>query len=119
MASIRSFGSLVPFTLPLGVNGFVVVYEELLELRFNFQVGTMNVKQNLYTECRGLKNNVDGLSWTLGSCSYRVIGIYDSQMQASTIILTNNSGTSAFYIAHNAIVTLEPSYKNFIVLLDS
>ena len=41
MASIKAFGSLVPFTLPLGNNGYVVVSKDLLELRFNFLVGTI------------------------------------------------------------------------------
>ena len=41
------------------------------------------------------KNRFDVRSmWILGPGSLRVIGLSESQMQASTIILTNESGTS-------------------------
>lgn len=39
---------MVPFTLALGANGFVVVGEELFGLRFRFQIATMYVEQEVY-----------------------------------------------------------------------
>lgn len=91
MASIKSSESLQPFTLPLDVHGFVVVSEELWGLRFNFQVGTMYVEQELYTKSGHDSKTllmqrtrcVDSSSWTLGASVYRVIGMFNSQMQAS------------------------------------
>lgn len=40
----------MPLTFPLALNGYVLVSEDLLSLRFNIQVGTMYVKQELFDE---------------------------------------------------------------------
>ena len=40
-----------------------------------------------------------GFMWILGPGSFRVIGIPKSQMQASTVILTNESGTFTVQIS--------------------
>ena len=49
MATIRAHGSFVPFNLPLENDGCVVVLEYLLGLRFNLQIGTMYVEQEIYS----------------------------------------------------------------------
>jgi hypothetical protein len=46
--------------------------------------------------------------WILGPGSFRVIGLSESQMQASTVILTNESGTSTVQIPSIAPVKVEP-----------
>ena len=54
--------------------------------------------------------------WILGPASFRVIGLFESQMQATTIILTNESGTSTVKISSAAIIKLESTDDNVFVL---
>jgi len=127
MATIRTHGSFVPFTLPLQDDGHVVVSEDLLSLRFNLQIGTMYIEQEMYSTVGEVyetilvqKNRTEhGSMWILGAGSFRVIGLSESQMQASTVILTNESGTSTVQIPSVATVKLEPSDDSVFVLSDS
>jgi hypothetical protein len=83
MASLRAGDCSIPFTLPLGADGFVVVQENLLSLKFNFCLGSMYVEQ---------KSKVDSDSfWSLSAGSYKVIGLSKLDMDASTMLLTNKS----------------------------
>ena len=57
--------------------------------------------------------------WILGPGSFRVIGLSESQIQASIVMLTNESGTS---IVKNLFITpvkLEPINDSVFVLSDS
>ena len=49
MTTIRAHGSFVPFILSLQDDGHVNVTEDLLSLRFNLQVGTMYLEQEMYS----------------------------------------------------------------------
>ena len=54
------------------------------------------------------KNKTDvGFMWILGPGSFRLIGLSKSQMQVSTVILTNESGTSTIQIPSIAPVKVE------------
>jgi hypothetical protein len=125
MATIRAHGSFIPFILPLESDGCVVVLEDLLGLRLNLQVGTMYVE--IYSVGGEVsrtilmqKNRSEGGSmWSLGPGSYRVMGLFDSHMQASTVILTNESGTSTVQVPSIVTVKLEPTDDSVIVLSDS
>lgn len=75
----------MPFTLPLINNGIVSMYDDLLDSRFDFQLGIMYVEQELYMESDlvsepilmqiiGSKNGSCG-SLCLGS--YNAIGLMD------------------------------------------
>ena len=57
--------------------------------------------------------------WILGPGSLRVIGLYESQMQASTVILTNKCGTSTVQIHYIAHIKVEPLDDSVFVLSDS
>lgn len=48
MATIRVERSLVPITLPFQDDDHVFLSKDLLSLRFNIQVGTMYVEQEMY-----------------------------------------------------------------------
>ena len=50
IATIRGHGSIVPFTLPLQDNDHVGILEDLLNLRFNLQMGTMYIEQEMYSK---------------------------------------------------------------------
>jgi len=127
MATIRAPGSFVPFLLPLQDDGFVRVSEDLLSLRFNLQLRTMYLEQEMYSEDGEVYETIlvqktrteDGSVWILGPGSFRVIGLSESQMQASTVILTNESGTSTVKIPTVATVKLEPNDDSVLVLSDS
>ena len=102
MTTIRSHGSFVFFMLPLQDDGHVDVSEDLLSLRFNLQIGTMYLEQQMYFangkvyETMLVQNNrteVDFM-WILRPGSFRIIGLSEFQMQASIVILTNEFGTS-------------------------
>jgi hypothetical protein len=113
--------------LPLQDDGHVNVTEDLLSLRFNLQVGTMYLEQEMYSADGEVyetilvqKNRTEvGFMWILGPSSFRVIGLSESQMQASTVILTNESGTSTVQIPSIAHVKVEPPDDSVFVLSDS
>jgi hypothetical protein len=66
------------------------------------------------------KNKTEvGFMWILALGSFRVVGLFESQMQASTVTLTNKSGTSTIQILFVTTVKLEITYDNVFVLLDS
>ena len=61
----------------------------------------------------------DGFMWILGPGSFRVKGLSESQMQTSTVNLTNESGTSTVQIPSIAHVKVEPLDDSVFVLSDS
>ena len=85
MANIHAYGSFVPFNLFLEDNGYVGVLKDLLGLRFNLQVGTMYVKQEMYfangevsrTILMQKNRSEGGFMWILGPGSFRVMGLFD------------------------------------------
>src|SRR6202022_2032965 len=105
----------------------VSVSEDLLGLRFNLQIGSMYLEQEMYSANGEVyetilvqKNRIDvGFMWNLGPGSYKVIGLSESQMQASTVILTNESGTSTVQIPSTAHIKVEPLDDSVFVLSDS
>ena len=127
MATIRAHESFVPFILPLQDDGHVSVSEDLLSLRFNLQIGTIYLEHEMYSADGKVyetilvpKNRTDvGFMWILGPGSFRVIGLCEFQMQASTVILTNKSGTSTVHILSVAPVKLESTDDSVFVLSDS
>ena len=126
MATIRAHGSFVPFTLPLQDDGRVGVLEDILSSRFNLQTGTMCLEQEMFSAdgqvCETImiqKNTTDdGSMWILGPSSFKIIGLSESQMQASTVVLTNQSGTSTIQMSNVANVNLEPNDNTVCLLLE-
>ena len=102
MDTIRTYKFFVPFILSIQDDGHVVVSEDLLSLIFNLQIGTMYLDKEMYSADREVyktilvqKNRIEvGFMWILEPGLFKVIGLFESQMQASTVILTNKSGTS-------------------------
>jgi hypothetical protein len=127
MATIRTHGSFVPFILPHQDDGHVSVSEDLLSLRFNLQIGSMYLEQEMYSTDGEVyetilvqKNRTEiGFMWILGPGSFRVIGLSESQMQASTVILINESGTSLIQIPSIAPIKVESLDDSVFVLSDS
>ena len=59
----------------------------------------------------------DGYVWILGPGSFRVIGLPDSLMQASTVLLTNEFGASTINVPSMGTIKIEPKEDDVIVLL--
>jgi hypothetical protein len=95
-------------------------------LRFNFRIGSMYVEQEMYftngdiLETILIPKNIcqDDYVWILGPRSFRVIGLIDFQMQASTVLLTNESDASTVNVPSMETVKIEPSDDDVLVLLD-
>ena len=110
--------------LPYQDDDHVGVLEDLFSLRFNIHMGTMYIEEKMYFAdgqvCEPIliqKNRIeDGSMWVLGPNSFRVIGLSESQMQASTLILTNQSGASKIQMPNIANVKLEPNENTVFVL---
>ena len=81
MATVRSHGLFMTFTLSLRDYNYVGGPKTFLDLMFNLQIGSMYVEQDTH--------NGDGTMWMSRPCLFIIIGLFKSQMQASTIILTN------------------------------
>jgi hypothetical protein len=105
----------------------VSVLEDLVSLRFNLQIGTMYLEHEMYSADREMyetilvpKNRTDvGFMCILGLGSFRVIGLSESHIQDSTVILTNEYGTSTVQILSIAHIKVEPLDDSMVVLSDS
>ena len=112
--------------LSLQDDGHVDVLDDLFSLRFNLHIRTMYLEQEMYSadgkmyETMLVQKNTTEVDfmWILRPDSFRVIGLSESQMQASIIILTNESGTSKVQIFYVATVKWESTDDSVFVLLD-
>ena len=68
-----------------------------------------------------IPNNMcqNGYVWILGLGLYRVIGLRDSHMWASTVLLTNKSSASTVNVPSMTTIKIEPSGDDVLMLLDS
>lgn len=81
--TIRAHDSLICLILPLVDDGHVSVPEDMLSLRFNLNIRTMYVEQEMYSmngdisETILMQNNEsdDGHVWNFGLGSFRAIGL--------------------------------------------
>ena len=73
MTTIKESGSFLPLTLPLDDDHHVKVSEALLSLRFNFQIGSMYVEQEMHSRNNDVLETIlipknicqDGYVWIL------------------------------------------------------
>ena len=113
--------------LSLHDDGHVDVSEGLLSLIFNLQIRTMYSEYEMYYADGEVyetmlvqKTKIEvGFMWILGLGSFKVIGLSESQIQASIVILTNKSSTSTVLIFFLLPVELDSTDENMFVLLDS
>ncbi len=127
MASFRSYGSSVPFTLPVGDDGSTRVEEVVLSARFNLNVGSVYVEQEIFSSEGVLQETVlqmkcpsdDNSFWILKSGSYRVFGFSNSQMEGSTVVLTPVSNGSTVQLTPPVRVKIEPGEEHVTLLSDS
>jgi hypothetical protein len=119
MAEVRSNGIGVPIVFPIDAQGFAVVSEIHLSIRFSLKASTIWVEREIYHPVTGLlvhtfhetsKVTDNGnVVWELAAGKYRVCGWSDSEMGASTEILTPlRSSTAAFSTPPLISVKTEP-----------
>ena len=88
--------------MPLDDLGNVCMHEQLLNLRFAFQIGTIYVEREVFDDngeiCETVfqqnSRTTDGVVWNLTRGMYRVFGLTDAQMSASTVFMTPPNSTS-------------------------
>ena len=129
MASISADNSIVPITVPVGVDGKVAVQEQFLSAKFKLCIGTMYVEQELHLESGDVMETVlqqksqddDGGLWILGVGKYKVFGLTNSQMQRSTLCLAPMSmpTTSKIHLSPFVPVKVEPGQETVTLLSDS
>jgi len=120
-------GERVPLTFRMEDDGLAIVTAQRLSLRFGFREDTIIVDEDVFdvvtselTHTLGRVSQRDennNLFWTLHPGSYRVYGLTESQMAASTEILTRSSSTCTIQTAlpRDVKVKLEPGLQTPIV----
>ena len=128
LAVLYADGGIVPLTFRMQEDGLAYVTSLSLSIRFGFREDTIIVDEDIFdvvtsklTHTLGRISQRDennNLFWSLHPGSYRVYGLTDSQMAASTEILTpRNSSTSTIQtpLPRDVKVKLEPGLETPIV----
>jgi hypothetical protein len=128
LAVLYADGVRVPLTFRMQENGLAYVTSQSLSIRFGFREDTIIVDEDIFdvvtselTHTLGRVSQRDennNLFWSLHPGRYRVFGLTDSQMAASTEILTpRNSSTSTIQtpLPRDVKVKLEPGLETPIV----
>ena len=124
LAVLYANGVTVPLTFRMQEDGLAYVTSQRLSIRFGFREDTIIVDEEIFdvvtselTHTLGRVSQIDehnNLFWSLHPGSYRVYGLTDSQMDASTEILTpRNSSTSTIQtpLPRDVKVKLEPGLE--------
>ena len=106
MASFHTEGYGARFKVPLDDLGEVYVHEQLLSLRFAFHIGTIYVEKEIFNDSGQISETVlqrksrtaEGDLWNLTRGIYRVFGLTDAQLSASTVLVTPHNSTSTVQV---------------------
>ena len=103
MAFVRADFHSVPVSFPLGEDGLAMVTGTTLSLRFNFREATLYVEEEVFDDLTGelshavgqlsRKNDV-GTFWLLNPGKYRVYGVSESVLDASTELLPSRESST-------------------------
>ena len=113
--------------VPLDDLGEVCVHEQLLSLRFAFRIGTIYVEKEIFNDsgqiCETVlqrnSTTIDGVVWNLNCGMYRVFGLTNAHLSASTVLITPHNSTSTVRVPTQPTVKIKPSNKNVHVISDS
>ena len=125
MVVLRAHGVGLPLTFLVDWEGYALVSCQRLSLRFNFQEDSISVEEEIFDDLTSeLSHTVGQLSisddnncrsWRLAPGRYRVYGLTDSQMAASTEILTPRRSSTCTVqnpLPSNVVVKVEPGLEN-------
>ena len=128
MVVLYADGVRVPLTFRMEENGVAYVTSQRLSLRFGFREDTIIVDEDIFdvvtselTHTLGRVSQRDennNLFWSLHPGSYRVYGLTESQMAASTELLTPRSSSTCTIqtpLPRDVKVKLEPGLETPIV----
>jgi hypothetical protein len=96
-AVIQADGEGVPISFPLGSDGIAVITTIRLSLRFQLKVDSLHIDEEVYDSGSGELShtigqlpvcNGDGKHWLLGPGRFRLYGLSESVMAATTILAT-------------------------------
>ena len=130
MAYLRADSHSVPITFPLGVDGCAMISSTTLSLRFQYREESLHVEEEIFDDISGeLSHAVGQLStqkefgtfWLLKPGKYRVYGITESVLGASTELLTPRSSTTVCINSDPPLrkVKTEPGLQTIFELSDS
>jgi hypothetical protein len=128
LAIIYSNGDGVPISFPLGNDGLALVTSLRLSLRFHMSEDFMFIDEEVYdAQSRDLIHTIgqspacDGASkqWLLNAGRYRVYGMSDSVMAATTeLVTTHHSSTCTVQLTHATWVKFEQAEELITILSD-
>lgn len=127
MATFRADGHIVPITLNMSADGFATVSEQLLCLRFHFQLSSIFIEQDVFDVEGVLSETVfqmpirenERTSWKVGPGQYRVFGVCEP-LFSPTSFLTPATQTSVKVLIPPLLqVKIEPVDKVITLLSDS
>ena len=128
MAILRADGERVPLTFRMEESGLAYVTAQRLSIRFGFRADTIVVDEDIFDVVTSElihtlgrishRDENNNMFWTLHPGSYRVYGLTESQMVASTEILTPRSSSTCTIqtpLPRDVKVKLEPGLETPIV----
>ena len=128
MVVLYAHGVRVPLTFRMEEDGLTYVTSQRLSLRFGFREDTISVEEDIFDDLTSELTHTLGrlshrdesnkLFWSFYLGSYRVNGLTDSQMAASTEILTphcSSTCTIETLLPRDVKVKLEPGLDTPIV----
>ena len=127
MATIRALHHSIPLMIPLGDDGLAKVAESFLSLRFRFHPDSIHVEEEVFNDNGDLNHTVlqmffridDGRVWFLLPGKYKAIGVTESEMATTTVLLTPGvSFTSTTQAPLLATVKKEPGIQDVTLLSD-
>ena len=128
MTSLHAIDCSIPFTIPLGPNGVVVIQESYLSLNLAFNwTSCIHVEQKLLhgtgVLCEKLfvqNSGKDiGSFWTLGKALSKSQVCLRCKWISSTMLLTNESITTTLQSNGMCRVEIDPSLEDVMLLSDS
>ena len=124
LAVLRAHGMGIPLTFRVDENGHASVSSQRLSLRFIFLEDTISIEEEVFDDLTfelthtigqlSIRDENDCKMWRLAPGRYRVYGLTDSQMAASTEILTpSRSSTCTMHtpLPTDVKVKVEPGPK--------
>ena len=128
MATIRAEHHSIPLRVPLGDDNLASVSAAFLAMRFGFHLDSIHVEEEVFDDAGDLSHTVfqmsfhinNGRVWFLLPGTYKAMGVTESDMAASTVLLTpGGSTTSTAQVPLPATVKKEPGIEEVTLLSDS
>ena len=127
MATIRALNHSIPLMIPLGDDGLAKVAWWFLSMRFKLNQDSIHVEEEVFNDNGNLSYTIlqvsfridDGRVWFLLPGRYKVIGVTESQMATTIVLLTPGvSLTSTTHVPLLATIKKELDIQDVTLLSD-